>query len=40
MPDTQPTQTVPARPGNSPPSLAWEPISEDGEVAGVICPDA
>src|SRR4051794_39846487 len=29
----------PAPPWNSPLSLAWEPIIEDGEVVGVICPD-
>jgi hypothetical protein len=29
----------PAPPFNSPPSLVWEPIVEDGEVVGAICPD-
>jgi hypothetical protein len=29
----------PAPPFNSPASLIWEPIVEDGEVVGVICPD-
>jgi hypothetical protein len=26
-------------PWNSPASLYWEPIVENGEVIGVICPD-
>jgi len=29
----------PAPPWNAPSSLTWEPITEDGEVVGVICPD-
>ena len=29
----------PAPPFNSPASLSWEPIVEEVEVVGVICPD-